>query len=220
MDGSFHDWLEERGPGGCMMNMTDDATSAVELRLGEEETIWAAANYVLPIHVQACGTPCFSIHDRNRVGRRPDRLSSSPSRNSTATVASSVIFIMQPPGLAASNQSVKNSVICTNSPKCRRLFAADDTVSLASPAPHPWPASIAATSPRRSSSRPPLAQMFRRQRWPKPPLLAFPVLLPHQLQHRDEISPAGSRTRSPALRCLNPLAPCSRYRFHNRFACR
>ena len=44
MDGSFHDWLEERGPGGCLMNMTDDATSEVELRLGEEETIWAAAN--------------------------------------------------------------------------------------------------------------------------------------------------------------------------------
>lgn len=44
MDGSFHDWLEERGPGGCLMNMTDDATSEVELRLGEEETIWAAVN--------------------------------------------------------------------------------------------------------------------------------------------------------------------------------
>jgi transposase len=44
MDGSFHDWLEQRGPGGCVMNMTDDATSEVELRLGQEETIWAAAN--------------------------------------------------------------------------------------------------------------------------------------------------------------------------------
>jgi transposase len=44
MDGSFHDWLEERGPDGCLMNMVDDATSEVELRLGEEETIWAAAN--------------------------------------------------------------------------------------------------------------------------------------------------------------------------------
>ncbi len=30
MDGSFHDWLEERGPDGCMMNMTDDASSEVE----------------------------------------------------------------------------------------------------------------------------------------------------------------------------------------------
>src|SRR5450759_3352225 len=44
MDGSFHAWLEERGPGGCMMNMTDDATSEVELQLGQEETIWAAVN--------------------------------------------------------------------------------------------------------------------------------------------------------------------------------
>ena len=30
MDGSFHDWLEGRGSEGCLMNMTDDATSAVE----------------------------------------------------------------------------------------------------------------------------------------------------------------------------------------------
>src|SRR6201993_855897 len=27
LDGSFHDWLEERGPRGCLMNMVDDATS-------------------------------------------------------------------------------------------------------------------------------------------------------------------------------------------------
>ncbi len=27
LDGSFHDWLEGRGPEGCMMTMTDDATS-------------------------------------------------------------------------------------------------------------------------------------------------------------------------------------------------
>jgi len=44
MDGSFHDWLQERGPGGCLMSMTDDATSQVELRLGEAETVWAAVN--------------------------------------------------------------------------------------------------------------------------------------------------------------------------------
>src|SRR5712691_8594070 len=56
MDGSFHDWLEERGPGGCMMNMTDDATSEVELRLGEEETIWAAAN-TLRAWIEKNGVP-------------------------------------------------------------------------------------------------------------------------------------------------------------------
>ena len=39
-----------------MMNMTDDATSAVQLRLGEEETIWAAAN-ILWAWIERCGVP-------------------------------------------------------------------------------------------------------------------------------------------------------------------
>jgi transposase len=56
MDGSFHDWLEDRGPEGCLMNMTDDATSAVELRMGEEETIWAAAN-TLRVWIEKHGVP-------------------------------------------------------------------------------------------------------------------------------------------------------------------
>ena len=56
MDGSFHDWLEGRGAGGCMMNMTDDATSAVQLRLGEEEMIWAAAN-ILWAWIEHYGVP-------------------------------------------------------------------------------------------------------------------------------------------------------------------
>jgi transposase len=56
MDGSFHGWLEDRGPGGCMMNMADDATSEVELRLGEEETIWAAAN-TLRAWIEKHGVP-------------------------------------------------------------------------------------------------------------------------------------------------------------------
>src|SRR5438045_1965477 len=42
LDGSFHDWLEGRGPRGCLMDMVDDATSRIEARLGKEETIWAA----------------------------------------------------------------------------------------------------------------------------------------------------------------------------------
>src|ERR1700692_3692122 len=42
MDGSFHDWLEGRGPRGCLMDMVDDATSRVEARMGKEEKIWAA----------------------------------------------------------------------------------------------------------------------------------------------------------------------------------
>jgi transposase len=69
MDGSFHDWLEERGPGGCLMNMTDDATSAVELRLGEEETIWAAAN-TLRAWIEKHGVPQALYVDWKNVYKR------------------------------------------------------------------------------------------------------------------------------------------------------
>jgi hypothetical protein len=69
MDGSFHDWLEGRGPGGCMMNMTDDATSAVELRLGEEETIWAAAN-ILRAWIEHYGVPQALYVDWKNVYKR------------------------------------------------------------------------------------------------------------------------------------------------------
>ena len=69
MDGSFHDWLEGRGPDGCMMNMTDDATSAVELRLGEEETIWAAAN-TLQAWIERHGVPQALYVDWKNVYKR------------------------------------------------------------------------------------------------------------------------------------------------------
>ena len=42
LDGSFHEWLEERGRRGCLMHMVDDATSTVSCQFSQEETIWAA----------------------------------------------------------------------------------------------------------------------------------------------------------------------------------
>jgi transposase len=69
MDGSFHAWLEERGPGGCMMNMTDDATSEVELQLGQEETIWAAAN-TLRAWIEKHGVPQALYVDWKNVYKR------------------------------------------------------------------------------------------------------------------------------------------------------
>src|SRR5437879_11857135 len=42
LDGSFHDWLEERSGRGCLMHMVDDATSTVSCHFSREETIWAA----------------------------------------------------------------------------------------------------------------------------------------------------------------------------------
>jgi transposase len=56
MDGSFHPWLEERGPRGCLMDLVDDATNTTLARLGEEETIWAAAG-ALRAWIERYGVP-------------------------------------------------------------------------------------------------------------------------------------------------------------------
>ncbi len=56
LDGSFHDWLEGRGPVGCMMTMTDDATSTMMAGLGREETFWDAIR-VLRAWIARYGVP-------------------------------------------------------------------------------------------------------------------------------------------------------------------
>jgi transposase len=56
MDGSFHEWLEERGPRGCLMNLVDDATGTTLCRMGEQETIWAAVG-VLSAWMEKYGVP-------------------------------------------------------------------------------------------------------------------------------------------------------------------
>src|ERR1700719_2851148 len=69
LDGSFHDWLEGRGPRGCLMNMVDDATSATQARLGKEETIWAAAG-VLRVWIEKYGVPRALYTDWKNVYKR------------------------------------------------------------------------------------------------------------------------------------------------------
>src|ERR1051326_6586350 len=66
MDGSFEDWLEGRGPYGCLMNMVDDATSTTLCRLGEQETIWAAAG-VLRMWIEQYGVPLALYTDWKNV---------------------------------------------------------------------------------------------------------------------------------------------------------
>jgi transposase len=56
MDGSFHEWLEKRGPGGCLMNLVDDSTSTILCRIGKQETIWAAVG-VLNAWIEKYGVP-------------------------------------------------------------------------------------------------------------------------------------------------------------------
>jgi transposase len=69
MDGSFHDWFEERGSRGCLMNMVDDATGTVEARLGKEETIWAAVE-VLQAWIGKYGVPRVLYTDWKNVYKR------------------------------------------------------------------------------------------------------------------------------------------------------
>src|SRR6266446_150447 len=71
MDGSFHDWLEGRGPRGCLMNMVDDAQGTTLCQLGEQETIWAAVN-VLESWINAYGVPrALNVDWKNVYKRKP-----------------------------------------------------------------------------------------------------------------------------------------------------
>jgi len=70
MDGSFHAWLEERGPQGCLMDLVDDATNTTLARLGEEETIWAAAG-ALRAWVERYGVPQALYVDWKNLYKRP-----------------------------------------------------------------------------------------------------------------------------------------------------
>src|ERR1700758_429565 len=69
LDGSFHDWLEGRGPRGCLMNMVDDATSETQACLGKEETIWAAVG-VLRAWIGKYGVPRVLYTDWKNVYKR------------------------------------------------------------------------------------------------------------------------------------------------------
>ena len=66
LDGSFHLWYEARAPRGCLMTLVDDATSRTLGRLGEEETIWAAA-HVLRRWIEAHGVPLALYTDWKNV---------------------------------------------------------------------------------------------------------------------------------------------------------
>ncbi len=66
LDGSFHEWFEQRGPPGCLMNLVDDATTTTLGRLGKEETIWTAAG-VLRRWIEQHGVPLALYTDWKTV---------------------------------------------------------------------------------------------------------------------------------------------------------
>jgi len=70
MDGSFHAWLEERGPEGCLIDMVDDATNQTWAQLGEQETIWAVAD-ALRVWIERYGVPQALYVDWKNLYKRP-----------------------------------------------------------------------------------------------------------------------------------------------------
>lgn len=70
MDGSFHDWLEERGPEGCLIDMADDATNQTLAQMGEQETIWAVAD-ALREWIERYGVPLALYVDWKNLYKRP-----------------------------------------------------------------------------------------------------------------------------------------------------
>jgi transposase len=82
LDGSFHDWLEERGERGCLMHMVDDASSTVHCQFFQEETIWAAAA-LLRSWIEHYGVPRALYTDWKNVYVRPpnaqERLRGEPA---------------------------------------------------------------------------------------------------------------------------------------------
>lgn len=71
LDGSHHDWLEGRGPRGCLMNFVDDATGRALCRFSEQETTWAAVD-LLEQWLRTHGIPQALYCDwKNVYKRRP-----------------------------------------------------------------------------------------------------------------------------------------------------
>jgi hypothetical protein len=69
MDGSFHRWLEERGPEGCLIDLADDATNTTWAQLGEQETIWAVAD-ALRAWIEKYGVPLALYVDWKNLYKR------------------------------------------------------------------------------------------------------------------------------------------------------
>ena len=69
LDGSFHAWLEERGPEGCLIDLVDDATNTTWAQLGEQETIWAVAD-ALRAWIERYGVPLALYVDWKNLYKR------------------------------------------------------------------------------------------------------------------------------------------------------
>jgi Integrase core domain. len=66
VDGSFHRWLEDRGPVGCLVTCIDDSRGVVLARFADGETTWSVAE-VLELWLGRHGIPRAIYADRGGV---------------------------------------------------------------------------------------------------------------------------------------------------------
>lgn len=116
LDGSFHDWLEGRGPEGCMMTMTDDATGRQLSRLGEEETFWDAVT-LLRSWIREYGVPRALYTDWKNLYHSP-----GPERTQLATQFGRVCSRLGIELIAASSPQAKGRVERTHGTNQDRLI--------------------------------------------------------------------------------------------------
>ena len=95
LDGSFHEWLEERGERACLMHMVDDATSTVLGRFSQEETTWAAAR-VLRSWIERYGVPRALYTDWKNVYVQPPNAQEAARRTSGDAVWTHVRAVGHP----------------------------------------------------------------------------------------------------------------------------
>ncbi len=91
MDGSWHDWLEGRGPWCCLMVMIDDATGRVAARFYEKETLSAAFD-VFGRYARARGLPRAIYVDKAGIYRAEE--GSPPTQFGRAMAALGVELIL------------------------------------------------------------------------------------------------------------------------------
>jgi transposase len=70
LDGSFHEWLEDRGPQGCLLNLVDDASGTAMACFAKDETTWAVAD-LLRAWVERYGIPRAIYTDWKSVYHAP-----------------------------------------------------------------------------------------------------------------------------------------------------
>jgi hypothetical protein len=164
--------------------------------------------HVLPIHIQRLRHSVFFDPRSQRVGRRPDRLLlAQPQLHRAGRIVGHVHHAS--PWATLLQPVVKTSVHLHQFPKMTpALSPLTIRFPLASPPPQPL---LQHPPPQRLRIDPhPVfaSQMFGRQRRPKSLSLAFPVLLPHQLQHPPpKPRRFGSRAHTPRAAMPQPFGP-------------